>query len=126
MNLKELAGHAGMNYYTLRKYYVALKERGLVTQPSEDIIPLLKQIAQFTSEGLTVQSAIDKIAKRSNSPQAFTSVLLRLEEKIDNLENENKALRDLVQIQLAEMKKMLPKPDADTDKSRKKPFWKFW
>ncbi len=57
---------------------------------------------------------------------AFTSVLLRLEEKIDNLENENKALRDLVQIQLTEMKNMLPKPaDDNTGKSRKKPFWKF-
>ncbi|GMT43274.1 MAG: hypothetical protein IEMM0003_0093 [bacterium] len=43
---------------------------------------LLKQIAEFISEGLTVKSAIDKIAKRSDSPQAFTFVLLRLEEKL--------------------------------------------
>ncbi len=120
MNIKELAEISGMNYHTVRKYYLALHSRGLVTEPSEEIIPLLKQIAKLTSEGLNVQDAINKLVKKDNSPQAFASILLRLEQKIDNLEKENRALRELVQVQLAEMKKMLPKPE---EKPKEKQSW---
>ncbi|WP_155825504.1 hypothetical protein [Hippea alviniae] len=120
MNIKELSELAHMNYHTVRKYYLALYDRGIVTEPTEEVIPLLKQIAKFTSEGLSVQEAINKLVKKDDTPQAFASILLRLEKKIDDLEKENRALRELVQIQLAEMRKMLPKPE---EKPEKKKSW---
>jgi len=124
MNIKKLADSAQMNYHTVRKYYLALYKRGLVTEPSEEIIPLLKRIAKLTEEGLSVQKAIDEIAKKDDSPQAFASILLRLEKKIDDLEKENRALRELVQVQLAEMKKMLPKQETKEESKKKKGWFK--
>lgn len=119
MTLKEIAEKAGLNYHTARKYSLALKERGI--DLSEEVVPVLQKIASLTAEGMTVEKAIDSLL---NSPlekkeHDFSEILLRLETKIDSLEKENRAQKELIQVYLSKIDslqesiKALPPPKPD-------------
>jgi predicted transcriptional regulator len=119
MTLKEIAEKAGLNYHTARKYGLALQERGI--DLSEEVIPILQKIASLTGEGLTVEKAIDSLLSKplEKKEQDFSEILLRLEAKIDSLEKENRAQKELIQVYLSKIDslqesiKALPPPKTD-------------
>jgi len=129
MNVTELSKKSGLKYHTARKYVKALQERGIISEPSEELIPILKQIAELTASGKTVNEAIEFIVSRPAQEANFSEILLRLEAKIDALEKENRAQKELLQVYLSKIDKLqeqiraLPAPKK-TVSEKVKQWWK--
>ena len=113
-----------MSYSTVRKYVNALIERGIITpektshgfvlSPSD--VEVFDALVSFIRSGMPLKSAVERVAEgRAPHTNEVIQYLQRLERKIEELEKENKALRELVQMYLSEVKG-LPAP--------KKPWWK--
>ena len=117
MRISDLAKQAGLNYHTARKYLMALKERNLDNLPQEQLVEILRGIKKLTAQGFTIHQAIDVLARQTPS-DSTTQILLRLEQKIDSLEKENRALRELVQVLMAKIDQL---PALEPPK---KPWWK--
>lgn len=129
MNLTELSKKSGIKYHTARKYVKALQEKGIISEVSEELIPILKQIAELTASGKTVNEAIDFLVSRPAKESNFSEILLRLESKIDALEKENRAQKELLQVYLSKIDKLqeqvraLPAPKKPVSE-RVKEWWK--
>ncbi len=124
MTISELAKTRNMPYSTVRKYVNALIERGIIApdrtshgvvlSPSD--VEVFDTLVSFIRSGMPLKTAIDRLAEgRKATTDEVIQYLQRLERKIEELEKENKALRELVQMYLSEVKG-LPAP--------KKPWWK--
>ena len=124
MTISELAKTRNMPYSTVRKYVNALIERGIIApdrtshgivlSPSD--VEVFDALVSFIRSGMPLKTAIDRLAEgRKATTDEVIQYLQRLEKKIEELEKENKALRELVQMYLSEVKG-LPVP--------RKPWWK--
>lgn len=113
VRISDIARKAGLNYHTVRKYLMALKEEG-IQLPQDQLVELVKKIKSLTMEGYTVKQAIKKIlSKEEKDVEEMFALLMK---KITDLEKENKHLRDLIQVYLSRINKLeekiqaLPKP----------------
>ncbi|MCL4407584.1 MAG: helix-turn-helix domain-containing protein [Thermotogae bacterium] len=106
MNIKEISRVIGLPYSTTRKYLNTLEEKGLIKQEKtpkgvecdDKAIDILKTLVELVKHE-PLSSAIDKI--KSSDPTL--SVLL---ERMDKLEEENRKLREIVQIYLSRIDKL--------------------
>jgi len=124
MTISELAKTRNMPYSTVRKYVNALIERGIIAPErtshgvvlSSSDVEVFDTLVSLVRSGLPLKSAIDRLAQGREAPaDEVIRYLQRLERRIEELEKENRALRELIQVYLSEVKG-LPKP--------KKPWWK--
>ena len=113
VKISTVARRSGVNYHTVRKYLMVLKENG-IELPEDQLVEMVKKIKALTSEGYTVKQAIQRILeKEDKSVDEMFAVLLK---RISELERSNEQLSDLLQIylskinQLEERIKALPKP----------------
>lgn len=113
-----------MPYSTVRKYVNALIELGIIAPEktshgfvlSSSDVEVFDALVSLVRSGLPLKSAIDRLAQGREAPtDEVIRYLQRLERRIEELEKENRALRELIQVYLSEVKG-LPKP--------KKPWWK--
>jgi len=115
MDITTLSKRSGIKYYTLRRYTQELKARGI--DPTEAIIPMVQEIYRLTGTGMTIKKAVDHVLTREEVGDPMT----RMESKINELQKENQALNQLVQVYLSKIDtlqdavKALPKP-SDTTK----------
>ena len=124
MTISELAKARNMPYSTARKYINALIERGIIApertshgivlSPSD--VEVFDTLVSYIRSGMPLKTAIDRLAQGKSPPaNEVIRYLQRLERRIEELERENRALRELIQMYLSEVKG-LPAP--------KKPWWK--
>jgi len=72
-------------------------------------VSIFEEFLELVRAGNTLQTALEKLAEGSTGPaHAVIDHLRRLERRIEDLEKENHALRDIVQKYLAEMEKHFP------------------
>ena len=124
LTISELAKTRNMSYSTVRKYVNALIERGIIApertshgfvlSPSD--VEVFDTLVSFIRSGMPLKSAIERVAGgKAPHTNEVIQYLQRLEKRIEELEKENRALREIVQMYLSEVKG-LPVP--------KKPWWK--
>ena len=113
IKMSVIARKSGLNYHTVRKYLMALKEEG-IQLPQDQLVELVKKIKSLTMEGYTVKQAIKKIlSKEEKDVEEMFALLLK---KVNDLEKENRHLRELIQVYLSRINKLeekiqaLPKP----------------
>ena len=129
LNLSDLAKSRNVPYSTVRKYVNALSEKGFislettphsVTLRKKDIEVFDKLLALIRS-GVSFKKAIEKLGEGEGDNQDnVIDYLRKLERKVDSLEEENRKLRELVQVYLSkvdELQKQLMPP--------KKKSWLF-
>lgn len=91
MTIQDLAKAASMNYNTVRKYYMILKDMNKVNRPEKSIVPILHQISQLTAQGKTVKEAIKKIYEEDTEKD-----VLQLKQQVEDLSNELSTLKILI------------------------------
>ena len=124
LSVKELSKRVNIPYTTAVKYLKALQERGFVRVKREgkrvlypdEAEEMLRQLVDLVRSGISFSQALERLA-RGEIPikDPVLEELRRLRQEIEELKKENRALRDLVQMYLSEVKG-LPAP--------KKPWWK--
>lgn len=110
-----------LSYSTTRKYLKALQDRGFITIKmgehgallDEHAVKLMTRLVELIRDGNTLQVALEKLARGMEKPSSeIIEYLQRLERRIEELEKENRALRQLIQVYLSRLDepKGLPKP----------------
>jgi DNA-binding MarR family transcriptional regulator len=112
LNLSDLAKSRNVPYSTVRKYVNALSEKGFispettphsVTLRKRDIDIFDKLLALIRS-GVSFKKAVEKLGEGEDGDKDdVLDYLQRLERKVDSLEEENKKLRELVQVYLSKV-----------------------
>jgi len=124
LSVKELSERVNIPYTTAAKYLKALQERGFVRVKREGkrvLYPdetegILRQLVDLVKSGISFSQALDRLSYGENLVKdPVLEEIRRLRREIEDLKKENRALRELVQMYLSEVKG-LPAP--------KKPWWK--
>ncbi|MCD6143668.1 MerR family transcriptional regulator [Thermococcus sp.] len=123
LTIRELARVINMPYSTTRKYVKALEDRGLIHmvrtdhgyQLGDHAVEMVKQLKALVESGISLNQALDQLA---GSKDNIMALLQRMDQKINNLEKENRALRELVQVLMAKIDQL---PALEPPK---KPWWK--
>ena len=126
MNLFELSKTRNVPYSTVRKYIKALIAHGYINpeRSSHGVILRANDVEVFDKllslirSGYPLQTALKMLGEGIKDAKSdIIYYLQRLERRIEELEKENRALRDIVQKYLAEIEKLkgLPPP--------RKSFW---
>lgn len=124
MTISELSKIRNMPYSTVRKYINALIERNIIAPDrtshgimlSQYDVEIFDRLVSFIRSGMPLKTAIDRLVEgRKNTTDDVIQYLQRLERRIEELEKENRALREIIQVYLSEVKS-LP--------ASKKPWWK--
>jgi len=121
MNLFELSKTRNVPYSTVRKYVKALIAHGYINpeRSSRSVILRVNDVEVFDRllslirSGYPLQAALKMLGEGiRNTESDIAFCLQRLERRIEELEKENYALRDIVQKYLAEIEKLkgLPPP----------------
>ena len=121
MTIRELSRKFKIPYTTTWKYLKILEQRGFIRITKGDrgakidnhAIMIFKDFVDLIKEGHTIASALEKLsAGYVVADRPVIEYLQRLEHRIEELEKENRALRDIVQKYLAEIEKLkgLPPP----------------
>jgi DNA-binding transcriptional MerR regulator len=92
MTIKDLSEEAGMNYNTVRKYYLTLKEMNLINKPDNSLVPILHRILSLTQQGKTVKEAIKIIYDKKDQDDNIA-----MKAQIEQLQNEVNALKYMLQ-----------------------------
>lgn len=111
INIADLSRKSGLNYHTVRKYLIALESKGIKNMPETQLISLLRAIKDLTEKGNTVNQAIDILLREEQEKKTTEEMFRILEKKIDDLEKENKHLRDLIQVYLSRIDSLEQKID---------------
>ncbi|HBT39059.1 MAG TPA: hypothetical protein DEA64_02945 [Pseudothermotoga sp.] len=121
-NISEISRRVNLPCSTRWKYLKILSKRGFITITrsshgtvitNEDFQIFQEFVRLVREEGLAIEGALERIGQnRLGGREPIIQYLRRLEKKIEDLEKENRALRDLVQKYLYELEKLkgLPKP----------------
>jgi len=134
MTIRELSRKFKIPYTTTWKYLKILEQRGFIRVTKGDrgakidnhAIMIFKDFVDLIKEGHTITSALEKLsAGYIVADRPVIEYLQRLERRIEELEKENRALRDIVQKYLAEIEKLkgLPPPKKSLWQ-RFKDWWK--
>ena len=134
MTIRGLARKFKIPYSTARKYLKLLENNGFIrirqsehgTQIDDYAVSIFEEFLELVKAGNTLQTALEKLAEGSTGPaHVIIDHLKRLERRIEELEKENRALRDIVQKYLAEIEKLksLPPPRKSLWQ-RFKDWWK--
>ena len=124
LSVKELSERVGIPYTTSAKYLKALQERGFVRVKREgkrvlypdEAEEMLRQLVDLVKSGISFSQALDRLSRgESFVKDPVLEEIRKLRREIEDLKKENRALRELVQMYLSEIKG-LPAP--------KKPWWK--
>lgn len=122
LNIREVSRMIGLSYSTTWKYLKVLEERGFIRITrsyhgakitDSDFAILQEFVRLIRDEGISLEGALERLAKgKSGTDETVIEYLRRLEKKIEDLEKENKALREIVQKYLFEVEQLkgLPKP----------------
>ena len=121
MNLFELSKTRNVPYSTVRKYVKALIDHGYINpeRSSRSVILRVNDVEVFDRllslirSGYPLQTALKMLGEGIKDAKSdIIFYLQRLERRIEELEKENHALRDIVQKYLAEIEKLkgLPPP----------------
>jgi len=121
MNLFELSKTRNVPYSTVRKYVKALIAHGYINpeRSSRSVILRVNDVEVFDRllslirSGYPLQTALKMLGEGIKDAKSdIIFYLQRLERRIEELEKENHALRDIVQKYLAEIEKLkgLPPP----------------
>jgi len=126
INIAEISRKSGLNYHTTRKYLMALQSKGIKELPEIQLISILRSIKELTSKGYTVNESIDLILKEDQQKKTTDEMFMILEKKINDLEKENRALKELIQVYLSRIDKLEQKIDLIPQALPKprEPFWK--
>ena len=126
INIAEISRKSGLNYHTTRKYLMALQSKGIKELPEIQLISILRSIKELTSKGYTVNESIDLILKEDQQKKTTDEMFMILEKKINDLEKENRALKELIQVYLSRIDKLEQKIDLIPQALAKprEPFWK--
>ena len=111
MNIKEISNQSGLPYSTARKYLVLLEESGLLSSRLEEgsrvfdnqSVRYVKRLASMSGNGVPLREAIERIRE---TPYAVSdnSEVAGLQEQINTLSKEVKALSDLLQLEVSKQK----------------------
>jgi len=134
MNLFELSKTRNVPYSTVRKYVKALIAHGYINpeRSSRSVILRVNDVEVFDRllslirSGYPLQTALKMLGEGIKDAKSdIIYYLQRLERRIEELEKENRALRDIVQKYLAEIEKLkgLPPPRKSLGQ-RFKDWWK--
>ena len=121
MNLFELSKTRNVPYSTVRKYVNALiahgyinperSSRGVILRAND--VEVFDKLLSLIRSGYPLQTALKMLGEGIKDAKSdIIFYLQRLERRIEELEKENRALRDIVQKYLAEIEKLkgLPPP----------------
>ena len=105
---------------------MALQSKGIKELPEIQLISILRSIKELTSKGYTVNESIDLILKEDQQKKTTDEMFMILEKKINDLEKENRALKELIQVYLSRIDKLEQKIDLIPQALPKprEPFWK--
>jgi DNA-binding transcriptional regulator YhcF (GntR family) len=92
MTIKDLSEAASMNYNTVRKYYLTLKEMNLINKPDNSLVPILHRILSLTQGGKTVKEAIKIIYDKKDQDDNIA-----MKAQVEQLQNEVNALKYMLQ-----------------------------
>ena len=134
MNLFELSKTRNVPYSTVRKYIKALiahgyinperSSRGVILRAND--VEVFDKLLSLIRSGYPLQTALKMLGEGIKDAKSdIIYYLQRLERRIEELEKENRALRDIVQEYLAEIEKLkgLPPPRKSLGQ-RFKDWWK--
>ena len=134
MNLFELSKTRNVPYSTVRKYIKALiahgyinperSSRGVILRAND--VEVFDKLLSLIRSGYPLQTALKMLGEGIKDAKSdIIFYLQRLERRIEELEKENRALRDIVQKYLAEIEKLkgLPPPKKSLWQ-RFKDWWK--
>jgi DNA-binding MarR family transcriptional regulator len=112
LNLSDLAKSRNVPYSTVRKYVNALSEKGFISPETtphsvtlhKKDIEVFDKLLVLIRSGVSFKKALDKLGEgEDGSRDNVVDYLQRLERKVDSLEEENKKLRELVQVYLSKV-----------------------
>lgn len=101
-----------MPYSTVRKYVNALKKKGYISLHvtsrsvilNDHDIEVFDRFSSLIKSGVPFKTALEQLIKTDNNSDNDTvEYLRRLEVKINSLEDENRKLRELVQMYLSKV-----------------------
>jgi len=134
VNLFELSKTRNVPYSTVRKYIKALiahgyinperSSRGVILRAND--VEVFDKLLSLIRSGYPLQTALKMLGEGIKDAKSdIIFYLQRLERRIEELEKENRALRDIVQKYLAEIEKLkgLPPPKKSLWQ-RFKDWWK--
>ncbi len=115
MNLSDLAKTRSVPYSTVRKYVNALAEKGLIYPEvgsrsvtiRDNDVEVFDELLRLVRSGMSFRSALDRLSEKKISGKSdVASYFRKIEKKIDSLEEENRKLREIVQVYLSRIESL--------------------
>lgn len=111
MNIKQLSELSGIPYSTVRKYLTVLAQNNLISlnktqngvEVNDNAERVFLSFIKFIKSGQTPSEAIKKIVEGNLSQDDAMSLLI---EKMERVEEENRKLRELVQMYLSRVENL--------------------
>ncbi len=135
MNLSDLAKTRSVPYSTVRKYVNALAERRLIYPEvgshsvtiRDNDVEVFDELLRLVRSGISFRSAIDRLSEKKRVDQSDEiSYLRKIEKKIDSLEEENRKLREIVQVYLSRIESLESQIKELMPPKKRWGFWKIF
>ena len=135
MNLSDLAKTRSVPYSTVRKYVNALAERELIYPEvgsrsvtiHDNDVEVFDELLRLVRSGISFRSALDRLSEKKISGKSdAVSYFRKIEKKIDSLEEENRKLREIVQVYLSRIESLESQIKELMPPRKKGGFWKIF